>query len=562
MSAGLQARIYDPLWLLARQWQIGEFQGEDNGSPAMAQLQAESAALTRFHAGPIAANTVIKAPAYDGGQVPLEAHVERERVRPGDDSLTKPEKLRLAVDAGLHFLRMLDQQPISKSYRDPFTRKYPLTLTPDAARTLDDDSLSFLRLMAGRAPDGRQIYAALAPAANGVITLPADLQIAAGDVFEVTTALSLWRGWYETLFSEPGTDDASWIPERMEYGFSVGTRLSNGEVSLTAQEYYAGSLEWHDFDLNQNISLGAVNDNAITPITQTVIPAPVTFRGAPALRFWEFEDAQVDFGSINAGPEDLARMLLVEFAVSYGNDWFVIPIQLPVGSVLQTTSLVVTNTFGERFVIPSTTEAGKRYATWRMYQPAFLSRPDQERAVSDLFFMPPTLVKSLDSRPIEEVMFLRDEMANMVWGVERVIESATESPLSRLEHQASPPPPVPPSNGDHLNYLLATDVPDYWVPLLPVQSNEGLRLRRAKLLKLDGPPQLVSARGRILNPDDGGQEGLSVFEEEVPREGIRVTRGYQMARWQDGSTHLWIGRRKRVGRGEGSSGLRFDTVKP
>ena len=34
MSSGLQARIYDPLWLLARQWQVGEFQGEDNGSPA------------------------------------------------------------------------------------------------------------------------------------------------------------------------------------------------------------------------------------------------------------------------------------------------------------------------------------------------------------------------------------------------------------------------------------------------------------------------------------------------------------------------------------------------
>ena len=35
----------------------------------------------------------------------------------------------------------------------------------------------------------------------------------------------------------------------------------------------------------------------------------------PAARFWEFEDAQVDFGSVDAGPTDLARMLLVEFAL-------------------------------------------------------------------------------------------------------------------------------------------------------------------------------------------------------------------------------------------------------
>jgi hypothetical protein len=28
----------------------------------------------------------------------------------------------------------------------------------------------------------------------------------------------------------------------------------------------------------------------------------------------------------------------------------------------------------------------------------------------------------------------------------------------------------------------------------------------------------------------------------------------------DGSMHLWIGRRKEIGCGEGSSGLRFDTA--
>ena len=60
------------------------------------------------------------------------------------------------------------------------------------------------------------------------------------------------------------------------------------------------------------------------------------FAGCRALRFWEFEDAQVDFGSVDAGPTDLARMLLVEFALTYGNDWFVIPIELDVGSLHRT----------------------------------------------------------------------------------------------------------------------------------------------------------------------------------------------------------------------------------
>jgi hypothetical protein len=51
-----------------------------------------------------------------------------------------------------------------------------------------------------------------------------------------------------------------------------------------------------------------------------------------------------------------------------------------------------------------------------------------------------------------------------------------------------------------------------------------------------------------------------LFDEEVPRAGARVTRNWQYARWIDGSRHLWIGTRKEPGRGEGSSGLRFDTI--
>lgn len=64
--------------------------------------------------------------------------------------------------------------------------------------------------------------------------------------------------------------------------------------------------------------------------------------------------------------------------------------------------------------------------------------------------------------------------------------------------------------------------------------------------------------GRVLEPD----RPLALHEEEVPRAGARVTRASQYARWIDGSTHLWIGRRKQPGRGEGSSGLRFDIADP
>ena len=38
---------FDPLWMLTRQWQMGEFQGEDAGTPVHARVRATSARLAR-----------------------------------------------------------------------------------------------------------------------------------------------------------------------------------------------------------------------------------------------------------------------------------------------------------------------------------------------------------------------------------------------------------------------------------------------------------------------------------------------------------------------------------
>jgi hypothetical protein len=50
--------------------------------------------------------------------------------------------------------------------------------------------------------------------------------------------------------------------------------------------------------------------------------------------------------------------------------------------------------------------------------------------------------------------------------------------------------------------------------------------------------------------------------EELRREGIRMDRHRQMARWLNRSTWTWTAYRKQVGRGEGSSGLRVDGLEP
>src|SRR5207244_1744289 len=116
---------------------------------------------------------------------------------------------------------------------------------------------------------------------------------------------------------------------------------------------------------------------------------------------------------------------------------------------------------------------------------------------------------------------------------------------------ASPAPVAP------IVYRLASSVPDYWIPLVPTRDRGSFWLTRAAMMRSlpNGSREAIKPLGRILEPETST---LGIYEEEVPRAGIRVTRTYQYVRAPDGSTFLWLGRRKRSGRGEGSSGLRFD----
>jgi hypothetical protein len=215
---------------------------------------------------------------------------------------------------------------------------------------------------------------------------------------------------------------------------------------------------------------------------------------------------------------------------------------------------VVTDAFGERTLVPHYAAAGGQ-SDWRMYA---LSPSD------DVLFIPPVLAGSLHGDPVEDISFLRDEPSNLVWAVERLAPSLAGGAFDReaaRRRDAGMDAPAPPGAADELRYRLATTVPENWIPFQPIRSNPAqpdIRLRRAAAL-LDGAdgPAFSRPLGRILEPD---RPDLSLFEEEVPRSGARVIRQYQYARWVDGSTVLWLGRRKGAGRGEGSSGLRFDIV--
>jgi len=99
-------------------------------------------------------------------------------------------------------------------------------------------------------------------------------------------------------------------------------------------------------------------------------------------------------------------------------------------------------------------------------------------------------------------------------------------------------------------------VPAHWFPLVPARTGDGDVLElRLQLMAYSAEPDAVSL-GTLLHT------GLTIDDDRPPREGRRVLREKVLTRWTDGTAIAWVRRRATIGRGEGSSGLRFDDVAP
>ena len=420
--------------------------------------------------------------------------------------------------------------------RPTYLTQYPLA--PGAAASLQPLS----GLVTGRVIDAVKLHADLVVAGSA---LPAQPALSDADRQSVLPIAQAWRVWYETLFSEPAGSD-SWSPDRMEYGFALGAAA--GTTQCVAREYDGGSVDWYTFDRASATDAAGTPTAPPAATTRSAMAAPVTFRGMPARRFWEMEDAAVDIGALSAAAEDIGRLLLREFALVYGNDWFQVPLIVPVGSDVTINSLTVADTFGVPTIIPHYVDVDGPAGPWRMFA---LAATDAAAAAASAhrLVVTPGAVAPNDGAAIEDVLMLRDEAANMVWGVERTAVGPAGAPVDRALAWKTAAPVVPPAAGAALSYRLGSTVPDYWVPFLPVAVDSGpLQLRRGTL-----PTAPIGPMGRLLN-----YPGLTIFLEELPREGVHLQRRYRSARGPDGSTSVWIGRRRSTGTGEGRSGLQFD----
>ena len=566
----LRAEIRDALWMITRQWQMGEFLGDDAGSPVFTRVRMETTRLRKYKAAQGEVEEFNDA-------IPLEAQVEQ---LPIPFKLAKQEiSLDIRLLVGRHWLKLIE--PLSAAAVPEFKANYRIHI-PDPTQPVDASITAHAEAWADFAAaanrmDGIKLYDHLkngGAASDGIAAL-------VGLEGEANTLGDKLVTWFEKLFYQP-THPGAWLADRLEYQFAVSAPEREDEKVLVAEEYFQGHLDWYNFDIDQTRSvLGTVSDAPEAPAgkTLTMLPTQASFNGMPNTRWWAFEDSRTNFGDVKPDTTDLAKLLLIEFGLVFANDWFLIPFTVPAGSLATVKGMAVTNVFGERTWIEGAGSGDDDdWQRWAMFLNSIKGKGHEAADLS--LMIPPAAQKVLEGSHLEEIMFVRDEMANMVWGVERTIplpsgepkrgrEAAEETRAFFERKVGAVALTVPPAAGAKIRYKVMTTVPENWIPMIPVHvdgDNRETQLQRAAMLRIiEGdpePPVPVEPRTSLFRVglEAATQTGYLLHEEEVSRAGALVTQGFQRTRWRDGRAWLWLGVRKQTGRGEGSSGLAFDQI--
>ena len=596
----LRAEVRDPLWMLTRQWQFGEFKGEDAGSAVKARVQLNTSRINRYavkseNRDATGGEQYDNAVPYDTS-FPLETEVEREPLwENGPDA--NSGYLMLRGQMGRHWIGLLKQAGLaSPNVKTAFLERFGFEDVSEKPNSTEAEKLETAHLQSdpsawqsleavkGRLPDGRKLLVAIE---SGDFDLWVEAQFDSGAQQALKDLGKDFRSWFYRLYSQPQTDkEDAWAPSYLEYQFAVSApedETGERRTTLVAEQYHQGNLDWYAFDVETQMRLedlpgGGFSENSFEARKPLAFLATqIEFNGMPNVRWWEFEDRRTDFGSIRAGTTDLPLLMLAEFGLIYGNDWSVIPYNLEVGTLADIKGVIVTDVFGVRTFVRAAGEGQRMdWQRWSMYKLKSLAGRDP---VDHRLFLPPSVAKIQESEPVEKVILARDEMTNMVWGVEERIAGISGNGVDGFEaatglssyflHRAPPATVLTQPNSARIRYVLGTTVPENWIPFIARHkpgSNRQIRLQRAAMPRLTDaiPDSRVEPRTKILRTglDEEAREAYFIHEEEVPRAGVIVTRSFQRARWFDGKVYTWIGRRKETGRGEGASGLVFDQIVP
>lgn len=543
-EAALEMRIADPLWMLGRQWQFGEFRAEDNGSPI--------GVVANFRKERLPYYTAKESGRRHLGRVPLEAKVEAIHMHPKD--------LRAKVRIGQKFEALIrEHEPVkADDLIESLRKKFPLSIGTNVQ--LDQKSQRFFHLMAGNVIDGGILWEQIQHE-----------QFPNAEFRALNAIIEELVHWYETLFVQ-AEGPSAWKAEQLVHQFGV----HRPGIALKAPDYQSGHLDWYSFD-TANVQINPLEESQDS---EEFMPVNVSFAAMPDKRLFAFEDSKFDLTNMEVEPTDLVRLMMIDFSMVSGSDWFTIPIEMELGEICWVNQIEVKDVFGVITRIDNEGGKGVFLDTdplniWDAFKirasDHLLQKERKGKALyakeEHFLYLPPVTTFRQESRPIEELLFLRDEYANMVWAIEKTVRNPIGKPTDGYDlHLELNGPFLNPKTeeaetaSDFPRFRLASPVPTNWIPYLPRHingSNKDIELKRAVMMRNEA----------TQDPEDidpisflAGEDLLTIREEAIPRAGVRVQLTHQRVRGTDGNTYIWLGRKVLAGRGEGSSGLTFDQL--
>jgi hypothetical protein len=573
--ATVKAAVHDALWMLTQQWRVGEFRGEDAGTLVKARVQTQSTKINRF-----ASRMEASVEAFDGN-TPLEAKIER---------LPLKSDLALQLELGNNWFKLIAQDYSSQmnSLFSSFRSAFPIeqiNANSGPERNSNKDALRIRTLVSSRSMDGYKLYEYFVNGGNATDIAPGYPGL--------SVLQSRFLDWINNTYYTPDqTSGVSWSPEILEYQSSVsvplGTSPTADQYVLRADRYKRGDLDWYSFDLDADsgsrlTESGTPADNnaaVLPPATFSYIPQTIEFKGMPKDRWWAFEDRNNDLSKMLTQRQDISKMVIMEFGLIYSNDWFLIPHVVPDGSVNDVKALVTTDVFGRHFLIKrSGSGLDEQWQRWDMFNITRQGAAEEETFGKLLMIL--NVKACMESEAIEKVMFLRDEMANMIWGVEEVVPNElmggmdgknANNELQKYLAEKSGVPQNPtgyePNEALH-RFTISNSVPENWIPFVATKQTPALHggrdvmVQRAVMRRYindNYTDDLIRPRTDILSVGISNDDPYFINEEVVSRSGMVVSTNFQRVRWYDGKTFTWLGRKVSAGNGGGNSGLKFDIL--
>lgn len=342
------------------------------------------------------------------------------------------------------------------------------------------------------------------------------------------------------------TTPAGWNSAALDYDFGLGTDRHR----LKARGYDGRALDWHDFTLTQRGEAEGEDGDL------SMIPGQLQIPGLPDPRFWQVEDRDAYFDTGEAAEPNILSVLLPEFFYADIKNWYMIPAPMPSGAVREVEQVVVVDSFG---IATELGPAGARGEgdDWSVFA---LDRDSAAPTDASTLLCLNTAAKVGENDLIEEVRFLRDEAANLVWGWERQLTDPETGLFATVLETREEQETISPST-DALRFRLKSETARSFIPYLPRQT--------AKQPAVDGDIALRRARSgeewSNANPQYRGQivaESVFLNEEDIPRSGVRIRRMHRFARGSDDQVRFWVGRDKDVAGATRKPRLSFDDLLP